>query len=665
MGATYNARMQLAPAAPKDIFSHRKYWAARFGTAPFLPMSRAEMDKLGWEECDIILVTGDAYVDHPSFGMAIVGRLLEAQGFRVGIIAQPDWHSVDPFRALGKPKLFFGVTAGNMDSMVNRYTSDRRLRSDDAYTPNAEGAKRPDRAVIVYSQRAREAYPDVPIVIGGIEASLRRIAHFDYWSEKVRRSVLVDAKADILVYGNAERAIVDIAHRLAARVTPDSITDIRGTAFLRAATPADWIEIDSTRIDTPGALNPPIDPYAMEGVTTKAAAPEAPKGAQVVRFIREVKNEDRARSVIRMPSYEAVANDPILYAHASRILHVESNPGNARALIQRHGDREVWINPPPIPLTMKEMDALYELPFMRLAHPSYKLPVPGFATIKDSIIVSRGCAGGCTFCGLGFHQGKFLSSRSVDSVLKEIRRLANSPTFRGTISDLGGPTANLYAAKNGHVDACKKCHRPSCLWPSICPHFGINEQPGIDLLKGARTQPGVKHVFVQSGIRMDVALRTPEYMKELVQNHVSGHMKVAPEHMHPEVLRRMRKPAGDFPAFMEKFFELSEAAVKEQYLVPYFISSFPGCTEKEMGAVEQFLKKEKWNLQQVQDFIPLPMTGSAAMYVTGLDINSELPIPVVKGAGDRERQKRMLRPNTDPRPRGIGRDREENLDRVD
>lgn len=371
--------MQAAVASPKDIFSHRKYWAARFGTAPFLPMSRAEMDKLGWDECDIILVTGDAYVDHPSFGMAIVGRLLESQGFRVGIIAQPDWHSVDPFRALGKPKLFFGVTAGNMDSMVNRYTSDRRLRSDDAYTPNAEGAKRPDRAVIVYSQRAREAYPDVPVVIGGIEASLRRIAHFDYWSEKVRRSVLVDAKADILVYGNAERAIVDIAHRLAARATLDSITDIRGTAFLRAATPADWIEIDSTRIDMPGPLNPPIDPYAMEGVTAKAATPEAPKGAQVVRFIREVKNADRARSVIRMPSYEAVAQDPILYAHASRILHVESNPGNARALIQRHGDREVWINPPPIPLTMKEMDALYELQYARVPHPAYgKAKIPAY-----------------------------------------------------------------------------------------------------------------------------------------------------------------------------------------------------------------------------------------------------------------------------------------------
>jgi uncharacterized radical SAM protein YgiQ len=309
---------------------------------------------------------------------------------------------------------------------------------------------------------------------------------------------------------------------------------------------------------------------------------------------------------------------------------------------------------PAFPVDGPDLDALYELPFQRASHPSYKLPVPGFATIKDSIIVSRGCAGGCTFCGLGVHQGKVLSSRSPDSVFKEIRKLAESETFRGTISDLGGPTANLYAATNGVAEECKKCHRPSCLWPSICPVFKVDESKQLELIRGARTQPGVKHVFVQSGIRMDVALRTPTYLKELVQHHVSGHMKVAPEHMNPEVLRKMRKPAGDFPAFMEKFFELSEEAGKEQYLVPYFISSFPGCTEKEMGAVEGFLKKEKWNLQQVQDFIPLPMTGAAAMYVTGLDINSEQPIPVVRNAGDRERQKRMLRPNAPHEARQCG-----------
>ena len=620
----YNARMQLAPAAPKDIFSHRKYWAARFGTAPFLPMSRAEMDKLGWEECDIILVTGDAYVDHPSFGMAIVGRLLEAQGFRVGIIAQPDWHSVDPFRALGKPKLFFGVTAGNMDSMVNRYTSDRRVRSDDAYTPNAEGAKRPDRAVIVYSQRAREAYPDVPVVIGGIEASLRRIAHFDYWSEKVRRSVLVDAKADILVYGNAERAIVDIAHRLAARATPDSITDIRGTAFLRAATPSDWIEIDSTRIDMPGPLNPPIDPYAMEGVTTKAVAPEAPKGAQVVRFIREVKNEDRARSVIRMPSYEAVAQDPILYAHASRILHVESNPGNARALIQRHGEgknaREVWINPPPIPLTMKEKDALYELPYARVQHPAYgKAKIPAYEMIRFSVTIQRGCFGGCTFCSITEHEGRIIQNRSEDSIIREIEQIRDEvPGFTGVISDLGGPTANMYrlACKSKEIET--SCRRPSCVFPGICPNLNTDHSSLIHLYRRARTLPGIKKVLIGSGVRYDLAVESPEYVKELAQHHVGGYLKIAPEAIGEGPLSKMMKPGvGTYYKFKELFDKFSKEAGKEQYLIPYFIAAHPGTTDQDMLELALWLKTNGFRADQVQAFLPSPMATATAMYHSG------------------------------------------------
>ncbi len=482
--------MLLATQTSKDIFSYRKYWAARFGAAPYLPMSRAEMEALGWDSCDIIVVSGDAYVDHPSFGMAIIGRLLESQGFRVGIIAQPDWQSADAFKALGKPNLFFGITAGNMDSMVNRYTSDRRVRSDDAYTPGDIGGKRPDRAVIVYSQRAREAYSSVPIIIGGIEASLRRIAHFDYWSEKVRRSVLVDAKADLLVYGNAERAIVDIAHRLAGKEPIQNINDIRGTAFLRNATPDGWIEIDSTQIDEPGPLNPPIDPYAMTPTDIKAATtsslpfkgrdggeagnsrsmlradraasrydetralqggmgsatidqrsrpiplalgqglassypvPTSPlkgeeKNVSVVRFIKQVKNEDRGRSVIRMPAYEQLINDPILYAHASRILHVESNPGNARALVQRHGDKDLWLNPPPIPLTTKEMDGVYEFPYKRLPHPSYgKAKIPAYEMIRFSIAIQRGCFGGCTFCSITEHEGRIIPSRSENSVIR-------------------------------------------------------------------------------------------------------------------------------------------------------------------------------------------------------------------------------------------------------
>jgi uncharacterized radical SAM protein YgiQ len=552
--------------------------------------------------------------------MAIVGRLLEAQGFRVGIIAQPDWHSVDPFRALGKPKLFFGVTAGNMDSMVNRYTSDRRVRSDDAYTPNAEGEKRPDRAVIVYSQRAREAYPDVPVVIGGIEASLRRIAHFDYWSEKVRRSVLVDAKADILVYGNAERAIVDIAHRLAARATPDSITDIRGTAFLRAATPADWIEIDSTRIDTPGPLNPPIDPYAMEGVTTKAAVPEAPKGAQVVRFIREVKNEDRALSVIRMPSYEAVAQDPILYAHASRILHVESNPGNARALIQRHGDREVWINPPPIPLTMKEMDALYELPYARVPHPAYgKAKIPAYEMIRFSVTIQRGCFGGCTFCSITEHEGRIIQNRSEDSIIREIEQIRDEvPGFTGVISDLGGPTANMYrlACKSKEIEM--SCRRPSCVYPGVCPNLNTDHSSLIHLYRRARTLPGIKKILIGSGVRYDLAVESPEYVKELAQHHVGGYLKIAPEAIGEGPLSKMMKPGvGTYYKFKELFDKFSKEAGKEQYLIPYFIAAHPGTTDQDMLELALWLKTNGFRADQVQAFLPSPMATATAMYHSG------------------------------------------------
>jgi len=613
--------MQPAIAVnPKDIFSHRKYWAARFGTAPFLPMSRAEMDELGWEECDIILVTGDAYVDHPSFGMAIVGRLLEAQGFRVGIIAQPDWQSADAFRALGRPKLFFGVTAGNMDSLVNRYTAERRVRSDDAYTPDAEPAKRPDRSVIVYSQRAREAYSDVPIVIGGIEASLRRIAHFDYWSEKVRRSVLIDAKADILVYGNAERAIVDIAHRLAARATLDSITDIRGTAFMRTATPADWIEIDSTRIDMPGPLNPPVDPYATEEQMAKAGSAPTPDGAKVVRFIREVKNIDRARSVIRMPAYDAVAQDAVLYAHASRILHVESNPGNARALIQRHGDREVWINPPPLPLTMKEMDALYELPYSRVPHPAYgKKKIPAYEMIRFSVTIQRGCFGGCTFCSITEHEGRIIQNRSEDSIIREVEQIRDEvPGFTGVISDLGGPTANMYrlACKSKEIESA--CRRPSCVYPGVCPNLNTDHAPLIGLYRRARALPGIKKVLIGSGVRYDLAVESPDYVKELAQHHVGGYLKIAPEAIGEGPLSKMMKPGvGSYYKFKELFDKYSKAAGKEQYLIPYFIAAHPGTTDQDMLDLALWLKQNGFRADQVQAFLPSPMATATAMYHSG------------------------------------------------
>lgn len=564
-------------------------------------MSRAEMDTRGWSELDVLIITGDAYVDHPSFGAAMIGRVLEAEGLRVGVIAQPDWKNIESIKDMGAPTLFVGVTAGNLDSMLSNYTAARHKRKEDVYSEGGKPGKRPNHAAIVYTQMAQQAFPGVPVVLGGMEASMRRVAHYDYWEDKLRPSIMANAKADVLVYGMGEVAVREIARRL--RTGNRDFGGIRGTALFlgaRAAAATDFSDC------------------------------------------------------IKLPSWEDLQHDKRHLMRLTKVVEAQQTPYSGRRLVQWHGNRALLQEPPAFPVDGADFDALFDLPFMRLAHPSYREPVPGFATIKDSIIVSRGCPGGCTFCGLGFHQGKFLSSRSVDSVLKEIRKISESDTFRGTISDLGGPTANLYAAKNGHAEECKKCHRPSCLWPTICPVFGIDEQAGLDLLRGARSQPGVKHVFVQSGIRMDVALRTPEYMKELVQNHVSGHMKVAPEHLHPEVLRRMRKPAGDFEGFMDRFFDLSDAAGKEQYLVPYFISSFPGCTEKEMGAVETFLKKERWNLQQVQDFIPLPMTGAAAMYVTGLDINSEQPIPVVKNAGERERQKRMLRPNAPNRVRQTG-----------
>ena len=651
--------MQTAP----DIFSHRKYWASRFGVAPFLPMCRAEMDALGWDSCDIIVVTGDAYVDHPSFGMAIIGRLLEAQGFRVGIISQPDWQSADPFRVLGKPNLFFGITAGNMDSMVNRYTSDRRIRSDDAYTPGGEGGKRPDRSVIVYSQRAREAYADVPIVIGGIEASLRRIAHFDYWSEKVRRSVLLDAKADLLVYGNAERQIVDIAHRLAAGESIADITDLRGTVFTRKSIPDDYLEIDSTHLDTPGPLNPPIDPYAMDDnggtkAATQAAVPagsassgEAPAGEKVVRFVRRVKNADRERSVIRLPAFEQVVGDPVMYAHASRILHLEANPGNARALVQRHGNVEVWLNPPPIPLTTSEMDRVYELPYQRQPHPFYgDAEIPAYKMIRFSIAIQRGCFGGCTFCSITEHEGRIIQSRSEASVLREIETIRDTvPGFTGVISDLGGPTANMYrlACKSREIESA--CRRPSCVYPGVCPNLNTDHTPLIQLYRKARSLPGIKKVLIASGVRYDLAIESPEYVKELAQHHVGGYLKIAPEAIGEGPLSKMMKPGiGTYDRFKELFDRYSREAGKEQYLIPYFIAAHPGTTDEDMLELALWLKRNGFRADQVQAFLPSPMATATAMYHSGKNplrrvSRSSEEVVIPKGLKVRRLHKAFLR----------------------
>ena len=618
--------MQAAP----DITAYRRHWAARFGTAPYLPTSREEMDGLGWDSCDVIIVTGDAYVDHPSFGMAIIGRVLEAQGFRVGIIAQPDWRSAGSFAALGRPNLFFGITAGNMDSMVNRYTADRRLRSDDAYSPGGTGGARPDRSVIVYAQRAREACPDVPIVLGGIEASLRRIAHYDYWSEKVRRSVLLDAKADLLVYGNGERQICELAHRLAAGESIRDITDVRGTVFARRGIPSDWIEVDSTHLDAPGPMNAPLDPYAMSADgPAAAAAPPAPPcggsgpppgGERVVRFVRRVKNADRERSVIRMPPFEAVAADPVLYAHASRILHLESNPGNARALVQRHGDAEVWLNPPPIPLTTGEMDWVYERPYRRTPHPRYGAAlIPAYKMIRFSVAIQRGCFGGCTFCSITEHEGRIIQSRSEDSVLREIEAVRdNVPGFTGVISDLGGPTANMYrlACKSRAIESA--CRRPSCVYPSICPNLDTDHAPLIRLYRRARALPGIRRVLIASGVRYDLALESPEYVKELAQHHTGGYLKIAPEAIAEGPLSKMMKPGvGAYQRFKELFDRYSKQAGKEQYLIPYFIAAHPGTSDLDMLELALWLKRNGFRADQVQAFLPGPMATATAMYHSG------------------------------------------------
>ena len=635
--------------------------------APFLPMSRTEMQQLGWEQCDVVLVSGDAYVDHPSFGMALIGRVLEAQGLRVGIIAQPDWHSAEPFRALGRPRLFFGITAGNMDSMVNRYTADRRVRSDDAYTPGGEGGKRPDRSVIVYSQRAREAYKDVPIVIGGIEASLRRIAHFDYWSETVRRSVLFDAKADLLVFGNAERQIMELARRLDAGEAIGDIDDLRGTAFVRRSWPEGYIEIDSTHLDAPGPLNPPVDPYAMSprgatpatpsaATTAPAATPTAQSTAPAaapasVRFTRAVRSADRERSAIRMPSFEQVERDPVLYAHASRILHLESNPGNARALVQRHGEKDLWLNVPPIPLAMNEMDWIYDLPFQRRPHPVYGAAnIPAYKMIRFSVAIQRGCFGGCTFCSITEHEGRIIQNRSEASVIREIEKIRDTvPGFTGVISDLGGPTANMYriACKSTAIESA--CRRPSCVFPGICPNLNTDHSALINLYRRARELPGVKKVLIASGVRYDLAIESPEYVKELVQHHVGGYLKIAPEHVREGPLSKMMKPGvGTYHRFKELFEKYSKEAGKEQYLIPYFIAAHPGTTDEDMLELALWLKRNGFRADQVQAFLPSPMASATAMYHTGKNplqrvTRSSETVQVPKGLRVRRLHKAFLR----------------------
>ena len=725
----------------KPLFSYRKYWAARFGVAPFLPMSRAEMEALGWDSCDVILVTGDAYVDHPSFGMSVVGRMLESQGFRVGIIAQPDWHSTQDFKALGSPNLFWGVTSGNMDSMINRYTADRRVRSDDAYTAGDIGGKRPDRAAIVYAQRCREAFPSVPIVLGGIEGSLRRIAHYDYWSDKVRRSIVVDSKCDILLYGNAERALVDLAHRLAAKEPIEAITDLRGTAFLRRETPPDWFEINSTQVDTPGRTEAQVNPYLMASeqalaqgevcelearstssmgstpaTATHSSSPSSVsnpnssltgqsrplvfkrdaakthpspqsdvavaysprEGTQAAHEGTDVplkhlspgmhglgayKVPPRDRSVIRLPSFEQVKADPVLYAHASRVLHLETNPGNARALVQQHGEgvsaKDVWINPPPIPLTTAEMDFVFGLPYARSPHPIYQdengrhdgsTKIPAWEMIRFSVNIMRGCFGGCTFCSITEHEGRIIQSRSEDSIIEEIEDIkAKVQGFTGVISDLGGPTANMYRIGCKSLEIESACRKPSCVYPGICSNLNTEHGPLIKLYRRARALPGVKKILIGSGLRYDLAVKSPEYVKELTTHHVGGYLKIAPEHTESGPLSKMMKPGmGAYDQFKQMFDRFSAEAGKKQYLVPYFIAAHPGTQDEDMMRLAIWLKKNGFRADQVQTFYPSPMASATAMYHSRKNplkkvTHQSEEVPIVKGERQRRLHKAFLR----------------------
>jgi uncharacterized radical SAM protein YgiQ len=665
--SVHRSAVPLAPAKP--IFSYRKYWASRFGAAPFLPMSRAEMDVLGWDSCDIILVTGDAYIDHPSFGMALIGRLLEAQGFRVGIISQPDWQSADAFRQLGKPNLFFGVTAGNMDSMVNRYTSDRKIRSDDAYTPNAEANKRPDRAATVYAQRCKEACPGVPVVLGSIEASLRRIAHYDYWSDKVRRSILPDSKADMLIFGNAERAVVALAHRLAKGEKISEIRDLRGTAFMAPhgwLPDTDWETVDSTTVDTPGPVHAHPDPYA-HAPSNPAGNTAKDKGsgdAQVIRLHSKAESAaqrvaerkaQRAKQVVRLPAYEQVKDDPVLYAHASRTFHLESNPGNARAMVQSQGEgasrRDVWLNPPPIPLSSEELDGVYELPYARRPHPAYgEAKIPAWEMIRFSVNIMRGCFGGCTFCSITEHEGRIIQSRSEGSILREIEDMRDkTPGFTGIVSDLGGPTANMWhlTCKDKVIES--SCRRLSCVYPDICTNLNTDHNPLVQLYRKARSLKGVKKVLIGSGLRYDLAVRSPEYIKELVTHHVGGYLKIAPEHTESGPLSKMMKPGiGAYDKFKQLFERFSREAGKEQYLIPYFIAAHPGTSDEDMVNLALWLKHNNFRLDQVQTFLPTPMALATTMYHSSrnplkkVGRNSEV-VETVRAGRQRKLHKAFLR----------------------
>jgi uncharacterized radical SAM protein YgiQ len=552
-----------------------------------LPILRTEIAERDWDEVDIVLITGDAYVDHPSFGTAVIGRVLEAQGYRVAVLSQPDWHGTDDFRRFGRPRLFFGISSGNMDSMINKYTALRKVRNDDAYSEGGRPFKRPDRAAIVYAQRAREAYGGVPVILGGIEASLRRFAHFDYWSDSIRRSILLDAKADLLVYGMGEGQITEIAGRLARGESIHEMRNVRGTIF------------------SPGE-----------------------------------RDKHEPEDAVTLPSFEEVAAHPASMARATRILYENANPFWARGLVQYHGKRPVIQTPPPLPLSEGEMDAIYELPYTRRPHPLYREPIPAYEAVKHSVTIMRGCFGGCSFCSIALHQGPFIQNRSENAVVREVERMTSNPRFDGTVTDLGGPTANMYGMRGLEGELCKRCTRFSCIYPRFCPNLNADHGRLIELMKRVRNTSGVDRLFIASGIRMDLALVSEAYVRAVAVHHTGGHLKVAPEHVSDQVLKAMRKPGvGVFEAFQRLFLRFSREAGKKQYLVPYLIASHPGTTLDHALELALYLKGHGLRPRQIQDFIPSPMSVATAMYVSGRDPFSEKPLSVPGG----EREKRLYR----------------------
>lgn len=554
-----------------------------------LPMSMEEAKARGWDELDVVIVTGDAYIDHPSFAMSILGRVLEAAGYRVGIISQPDWQTCEPWKRFGRPRLFFGISAGNMDSMINHYTANKKVRNDDAYSAGGRIGLRPDRATLAYCQRAREAYKGVPVIAGGVEASLRRLAHYDYWSDKVRRSILLDSKADLVAFGMGENSIIEMARRLENGESVKDLRDMRGVAFALGA-------------------SEPLPTDALE-----------------------------------LPTYDEVVADKVAFSKATRIIHNETNPLNARRIMQRHGTQTIVCNLPQLPISQEAMDRIYGLPYTRRAHPSYTEPIPSFNMIKNSVTIMRGCFGGCTFCSITAHQGRIIQSRSKESVLQEIKTMTEDKDFKGIVSDIGGPTANMYHMRCTKPEVEAVCRRQSCVHPKICKLLGVDHTPVIELMREAREIPGIKKVLVASGVRMDLARQSPEYIRELTEHHVGGHLKVAPEHVDADVLFKMRKPANDdLEFFTDQFKQASADAGKKQYLIPYFIASHPGSSIESMIELALFLKRNGYKPDQVQDFIPAPLDVATSMYYTGLDPFTLKPVFIAKALRDRKSQRALM-----------------------